>query len=374
MRWRTCCLFSFLTFLSACGGSDTGTATTSPQSAVHSYNGSASVGDFITLSVDPTNLTITYTNHTNGDSGTVSYTVGADGSYAINDPNGNLISAYEVPGYALVLQAAKAGPNHATPALVVAVESGPVTLSTFEGSTYNYMQFRTTAGGLEAGSVAISATGTGTDSSYWPFGALTAINGGQSPYNSGTIPISAATEDASGTFFTFSDQSQTISVFGTESGTFVVDTPSGTIFGLQQAATKAFDPSVAGTYHSIYYSKTNASTGAGNVEVGSPALGSATVTVTAAGALTITDSSGTVMAQGTLAAVADTSYLYGGSPSLANPCNGLFTFRTTNGSEQQDVFVSFLGQTVMFSSFSAVLPSVAGETYSYYYGVGLSQS
>lgn len=374
MRWRAYFIALILTALSACGGSDSGTATSSSAQAVtHSYNGSASVGDFLTISVDPTNQTITYSNHTNGDSGTVSYTVSGDGSYTINDPNGNLISAYEVPGYALVLQAAKAGSDHATPALVVAVEAAPISLSTFEGNTYNFMQFRTTAGGLDAGSVAISAAGTGTTSSYWPYGALSAINGGQSPYSSGTVPLNTATEDASGTFFTFTDDSQTISVFGTASGTFVVDTPNGTIFGLRQATTKAFDPSVAGTYHAIYYSKTNASTGAGNIEVGTPELGSATVTVTATGALTITDSSGTLMAQGTVAAVADTSYLYGGSPSLANPCYGLFTFQTTDGSVQQNVFVSFLGQTVMFSSFSAVLPSVAGETYSYFYGVGLTQ-
>jgi hypothetical protein len=373
MRGRTYFIALFLMALSACGGSDGSTTTSTPQAVTHTYNGSASVGDLLTISVDPTTLTITYTNHTNGDSGTVPYTVNADGSYSINDPNGNLISAYEVPGYALVLQAAKAGPNKATPALVIAVESGPISLSNFEGNTYNYMQFRTTAGGLEAGSVAISASGAGTDSSYWPFGALTAINGGQSPYNSGTIPISGATEDSSGTFLTFTDNSQTISVFGTASGMFIVDTPNGTIFGMQQATTKAFDPSVAGTYHAIYYSKANATTGAGNVEVGTPMLGSATLTVTAAGAVTITDSSGTVMAQGNLAAVADTPYLYGGSPSLTNPCYGLFTFQSTDGSVQQDVFMSFLGQTVMFSSFSAVLPSVANETYSYFYGVGLTQ-
>jgi len=79
------------------------------------------------------------------------------------------------------------------------------------------------------------------------------------------------------------------------------------------------------------------------------------------------------MAHGTLAAVADTPYLYGGSPSLANPCYGLFTFPTTDGAVTQDMFVSFLGQTVMFSSFSAQLPSVADETYSYFYGIGLTQ-
>jgi hypothetical protein len=372
MRWRTYCVVLSFVVLSSCAGSDDGTSQIASQAETNSYNGTASVGDFLTLSVDPKTLTITYTDLTNGDSGTLSYTVNSDGSYAINDPNGNLVTAYEVPGYALVLQAEKAGPDHATPALIIAVESGPISLSTFEGNTYSYMQFRTAAGGLEAGSVAISASGTGTDSSYWPFGALTAINGGQSPYNSGTIALSSATEGASGTYLTITNGSETDTAFGTANGMFLVDTPNGTIFGLQQATTKAFDAGVAGTYHAIYYSKSNASTGVGNVEVGTPALGSATVAVTAEGAVTITDSSGAVMAQGTLVAVADAPYLFGGSPSLANPCFGLFTFQTTDGAVTQNVFVSFLGQTVMFSSFSAQLPSVMDETYSYFYGVGLT--
>lgn len=229
MRWRI--HFVALSFgaLSACGGSDTGTSQSVSQAVTHSYNGTASVGDFLTLSVDPTTLTITYTDLTNGDSGTLAYTVDSDGSYAITDPNGNLVTAYEVPGYALVVQAEKAGPDHATPALIVAVESGPISLSMFEGNTYNYMQFRTAAGGLEAGAVAMSTSGTGTDSSYWPFGALTAINGGQSPYNSGTIPLSSATTGGSGTYLTIPDGSGTSTAFGTANGMFLVDTPNGTI-------------------------------------------------------------------------------------------------------------------------------------------------
>jgi hypothetical protein len=365
-------LFTMIAALGACGGSSESTAPAAPV-VEHAYNGTASVGDFLSITVNTTADTIAYTNHSNGDSGTVPFTVNADGSYAISDPNGNLIAAYEVPGYALVLQVAKAGSNHATPALVVAVESGPISLATFEGGTYNYMQFRTAAGGLEAGSVSISSSGTGSDSSYWPFGALTAANGGQSPYNSGTIPLASATADASGTFLTLGSGASTATIFGTANGMFAVDTPNGAIFGLKQAASAAFDPTVAGTYHAIYYSKTNATTGAGNVEVGNPALGSATIAVSAQGAVTVTDSTGAVMAQGTLAPVASTSYLYGGSPSLANPCNGMFTFQTTGGSAQQDVFVSFLDKSMMFASFSASTPWSSATSYSYFYGVGLTQ-
>src|SRR5271170_2900143 len=102
MRWQICLVVLCCLALSACGGADSGISQATSQAVTHSYNGTASVGDFLTLTVDPTAQTIAYTNHTNGDTGTVPYTVNSDGSYAIADPNGNLIAAYEVPGYALV--------------------------------------------------------------------------------------------------------------------------------------------------------------------------------------------------------------------------------------------------------------------------------
>jgi hypothetical protein len=68
-------------------------------------------GDFLAITLDPVALTLTYKNLSNGDTGVVPYTVNADGTYALNDPNHNLLGAYEVPNYALLLQAAKAGPT-----------------------------------------------------------------------------------------------------------------------------------------------------------------------------------------------------------------------------------------------------------------------
>ncbi|MGC1225783.1 MAG: hypothetical protein WA859_04830, partial [Candidatus Sulfotelmatobacter sp.] len=67
------------------------------------------------------------------------------------------------------------------------------------------------------------------------------------------------------------------------------------------------------------------------------------------------------------------SYLYGSSGELSDPCYGLFTFRITTATGQQDVFVTFMGQAMLFSSFTANLPwaSPAG-TYNYFYGVGLN--
>jgi len=150
--------------------------------------------------------------------------------------------------------------------------------------------------------------------------------------------------------------------------------PNGAIFGLAKAATKDFDRSVAGTYQAIYYAKNGASTEAGNVESGTPTLGSAAVAVSSGGDVTITDANGSTLASGTLTAVADTSYLYGTADELADPCYGLFTFRSNSGGVQQDVFVTFLGKSAVFSSFSAAVPSVTGETYDYFYGVGLAQA
>src|SRR5579859_7790565 len=89
-----------LCWLAGCGSSSSSRAP----SNVRNYNGTASVGDFLTITVDSVAYTIAYKNYTNGETGTVPYTVNADGSYAITDPQGNLLSAYEVPGFVMVVE------------------------------------------------------------------------------------------------------------------------------------------------------------------------------------------------------------------------------------------------------------------------------
>jgi hypothetical protein len=141
---------------------------------------------------------------------------------------------------------------------------------------------------------------------------------------------------------------------------------------LKKAAAKDFDPSFAGTYHAIYYQKTGASTGVGNVETGTPSLGKATMTISAAGDITVQDTQGNTLVQATLTPVADAVYLHDGTPStLQDPCFGLFTFRVTIGNSQQDVFVTFLDKAILFSSFKTTLPANPSNTYDYLYGVGL---
>jgi hypothetical protein len=364
---------SVLLIMALLAGCTSTPRTTVAAPASRIYHGTASVGDFMTITVNSTVQTIAYTDISNGASGTVPYTVNSDGTYTLNDPTGNLIGAYEVPNYAVLIQAAKTGPNANTPALVTAVESGQISLATFEGQAYNFMQFRTAAGGLNVGSVNVGTDGTGSTSTFSPYQSYNSGNQGGSPFNVGTLEMATAQLDPSGTFLKILDPDGTNYdyVFGTANGVFAVDTQNGAILGLKKAASKSFDPTTAGTYKALYYQKTNATTGAGNVETGNASMGNAMLVVTAGGQLTITDSSGNQMAQSMLTPVADVSYLYGTSNELTDPCYGLFTFRITTASAQQDVFVTFMGQAMLFSSFTANLPWNSAGTYNYFYGVGL---
>src|SRR5271165_5556381 len=95
--------------LSGCNTGSRVTSTTPPigDTSPRDYNGSATVGDFLTISVDPGNNTISYQNLSNGDSETFPFTVQNDGAFAISDPTGNLTRAYEVPNYAILVEANK---------------------------------------------------------------------------------------------------------------------------------------------------------------------------------------------------------------------------------------------------------------------------
>ena len=355
-----------LLVLTACGG----TITKSGSNALRSYSGTASVGDFLAISLNPAAQTLAYTDYSNSGTGTVPYTVNGDGTYTFNDPAGNLVSGYEVPNYALLIAADKAGPNQDSLALVTAVEASPITLSSLKGTQYNYMQFRTTSGGLDAGTVAINAQGNVTTSSYWPYGAM-GMGGPPDAFSSSSFSFSQIQEDPSGNFMTLTENGSTDYIFGTPGGMFLVDTPNGAILGFQKAATASFNPSFAGSYQAVYYQKTNATTGQNNQESGTPSLGHATITLDASGNLSMTDAHSNLLLSGALSPVANTPNLYDGSPNeLSDPCYGLFTFRIMHSGQPQDVFVTFLNTAMLFSSFSPV--SASGSGYEYLYGVGLN--
>src|SRR2546427_7544480 len=271
-----------------------------------------------TITLDPAAHTLTYTNLSNQDTGTVPYTVNSDGTYSLNDPTGNLIAAYEVPNYALLLQATKTGPNHDALALVTTVDKGTISTATWAGHGYNYMQFRTSSGGVEVGSAIVDAQGNVSVTGYWPYGS---IGQGTGAFNIGNFDASTFHADPSGTFLTIAENNGTSDyVFGTPNGIFAVDTPNGAILGLKKAASKNFDASFAGTYKAIYYQKTGANTGPNNTETGTASLGNATLAITSGRQITISDSQGTILVVATLQPVADTSYLYG-QGELGDPCN-----------------------------------------------------
>lgn len=369
MKYRVAFILAFALGALGCGSNSVVPNTPAPQT--RSYTGSASVGDFFNITIDPTTQTLTYSDVSNNMSGTVAYTTNANGTYTLTDPTGNLVAAYEIPNYAMLIQATMTGPSKNTLALVTAVQTSQVGAATFANQKYNYMQFRTSQGGVSIGAATMDAQTNVTTSSYWPFGEQNQ----QGAFNSSSFSSAGFQEDASGTFIEIPSADGPPSyVFGTPNGIFAVDNPNGTIFGLQQATSKAFDPASAATYTAMYYHKANATVGAGsNTETGTPSVGMASLVIDAAGDVTITNSAtGSIMAQGTLAAVADTPYLYAaGGGELANPCFGLFTFRVTTPTTQQDVFVTFLNNAVLFSSYKS-LPSVSGQNYyNYFYGVAL---
>ena len=62
-------------FATGCASNFTSSAT-SPRS----YNGAASVGDFLTITLDPAAHTLKYTNLSNQDTGTIPNTVNSDGT------------------------------------------------------------------------------------------------------------------------------------------------------------------------------------------------------------------------------------------------------------------------------------------------------
>jgi hypothetical protein len=353
--------------MSACNAASTLPTASGGTTSIRSYNGTASVGDFVQITVNATNHTIAYTDPSNNTSGTANYTVNSDGSYAISDPNGDLVSGFEIPNYAMILAARKTGPGQNTPSLITAVESGPISLSTWGGKKYNYLEYRTQGGGVEVGSVAVDAQGGVTGVSYRPYGAT--IQGpGAGAFSTLAIPDGQLKIDQSGTFFTLAVQGQTNHIFGTANGQFIVDTPSGSILGLAQAASTAFDPLTAGTYNTQFYTKTNAFTDPSSVESGTVTLGKGSVTIDASGNLTALDANGTTVAQGVLTPLSQVSSIVGAG-ELVDPCPGVFTFKSTTSSSDQSVFVVFQGSNILFASFTTPVPATG--TYGYFYGTGL---
>jgi hypothetical protein len=358
-------------FVSGCAPSGSKALINAPvpptPQAARSYNGSASVGDFLTMTLDPNNKTITFSNVSTGETGTVSYEVLDNGTYAISDPNGNFISAYEIPNYGLFLDANRFGPNHDTNVLVTAVASTPITIADAVDQSFNYIQFRTSQGGIQIGSTGMDSQGNISVSTYWPFGAYYL----GVPFQESVFPGASVQADPSGNFLKVVDGAGVSYVFGTADD-FIADRPDGTMLGFRKAATKDFDPKFTGTYATSVYEKLAASSNQGTVESGSTSFDHGSLKISANGKVTISDSQKQVLVEGTLVPVSEVPELYnGGIFSLSDPCFGLFTFQVTTPTTRQDVYVAFQGHSVAFASFKTALPRDFSKPYSYFYGVAV---
>src|SRR3981081_3621129 len=107
MKIRTVCLLVSAIFALGCGN----ISPHIPNSkAARSYSGTASVGDFLSITLDPAVHTFSYTNLSNGDVGNnIPYIVNPDGTYTLQDPQGNLVAAYEVPSFVCCCRQLKPG-------------------------------------------------------------------------------------------------------------------------------------------------------------------------------------------------------------------------------------------------------------------------
>ena len=371
--------------ISASSESVEGQASLTVQAAQRNYSGTASVGDFLTIAIDPNQGKLTYTNLSNNASGTVSYGVNADGSATLSDPAGHLLAVSEVPGYGIVALMNNAGSTGDQLALVTSVTQQDITAASFEGKAYNMMEFRTKGGGVGISSVAIDGSGNVAGTEFMPFNLLSGGSNNLGFNLFGPLPLPAG---APAPYLLLAlppppDNSGNNYVFGAPNGMFLVDSEDGSMIGLPKAASPDFNSAWAGAYSLTYYQKTNANGPDGNSpEAGDVSWGVATLTLDSTGGLTLKDGRGNIMASGALSAVANTPSLYNGittngtTGELGDPCWGLFTFTASldNSSQQQQVFVAFTQGALLLSSFTTAASVTPGDDYGYFYGVGLPQS
>ena len=149
--------------LAACGGGGSTSGT-----AAHDYNGTASVGDFLTVTIDRDARIIRWDNHTNGESGEAPFTVDTDGALLVSTDTGQVKKAYEIPGYGVVALDENAGPSHDRPSPVFLWEKTPAAKGQFKDMALNFLQFRN-SGAFEVGCGSIAADGSAlTHSGYLP--------------------------------------------------------------------------------------------------------------------------------------------------------------------------------------------------------------
>ncbi|MFW5844864.1 MAG: hypothetical protein ACOCXJ_01410 [Planctomycetota bacterium] len=378
------------------GGSSTPSDSATTGSAT--YNATASVGDFITVDLDRDAGTIAYQNHSNGDSGTASYTVDANGVYQITDPDGRMLEAVEIPGFALIVQSDQVGRDKDEQAILTAVQSEPVTVDQLAGNEYNYIEFSTTSG-INLGHASFASTGL-TLESYDPVQAMIQAKAVHEGWEDAGEWGEFNTQSMDASLFANGPDNRYISIeeemtfpgpdgpvtetaytymFGTSSGVFAVDTPMGSVIGVAESDSKDFKTAWAGTYQAYVYSKDaylDFPQDSNPTEV-TEYLGieRGVITVSADGVVDIVDAADNipVVSNAALVPLADDTDVYDGtSARLGNPCHGLFSVELPDQGPEgytQTLYVAFMDDAMVFGAFTVKDVTIPNYTYLYGFGV-----
>lgn len=331
---------------------------------LRSYQTTASVGDFLEVSFHSRTQTVSYKNRTNGFSASaVPYTVDTAGVVTFDDPNKHLLHAIELPGHSVVVDVDHAGKDKSERALAFGAVTRTFGTSDVKPGAYVQMQFRTRDGGLEVGTVDLGVSGgvVSVDrKGYWPRGAV-----GAGAYVSSPTDFSFPTSSSPKSFLSVKEtadgKSETTFLFPTVEG-LAFDLPSGNMLLFPAKDTKAFDPSVAGTYEVLTYEKTWAHGGGDGVpEPGVVGVRRESVVV---GADAHVEFVSTAFG-GKLSAVADTVLADPGHLAAAST-HGLY--RTVlEDSGARELFVTFTKTGLVFGWFE----SGVGDSFEYGYGAGV---
>jgi hypothetical protein len=348
----TAALAALAVALAACPGSK---QSPPPAPQVHTYNGTAAVGDFITLTVDRAAATISFHNWTTGNAGLLPFTVDADGALVVTQGDGELRKAYEIPGFALVAEDQKAKDGTQL-SLVFAFEQVATSASDFQDLSLAFLQFRTADGGVELGCGTVDGLGVFTIADYLPIGVLwpPALTSDAAPIGDALSP-----DAATGTLVMPADHEGGIPahVFRTASGAWIIDAEMGSVLLFPSATTAALASTAAGTYYAVGYRKAGESTAVTVPAAGTASFFAGPVTLSSAGELA--DPAGAVQLRPLREAYAGTA--------LDTPaCDGLFAFTPTGGGEG---FAFVYGDAVFFSTFRITDP--VAHVYDYSYGVAL---
>ncbi len=360
-RWVAVVLLALLAACGKGGGDDKG-LDPPPAPAPSVYRGTASAGGFFQVTLRKNPDRAEWKNLTKGTAGSGACVRNLDGTYTVADPSGCMTTFMEIPGYAISMPVKQTGAKN-EPSLMAGVAETPLRKADLLGGRWNLLQFRTTEGGFETGFAAMDGAGNLTQSSYIPTRQA-------GPYKSASLPSSALVDNPGGwidaTIPEETGGTSAAKIFGSPGGFLSIDTPSGSMIGLKQALSGAFDPASAGTYMGSYYRK-SATLAPGGTETGIPQTGTLLITVLPSGHVTIQDARG-----GT--PIDDDLKPFEGSPfqgpgKVPDPCRGLFYVNDTTVEPARVVFIAFMGDALAFGCVKPLSPSL--DRYDYVYGHAL---